>query len=104
MDDSGPGIQAEICEEGHADEFDRLAEELSKRGVGRVIYGDPPERQLNVVIGRDAGLALVVAHTLFQNVLRRDFAKDCVGLFDLLLYKNVPRLTGVDAPQDPWSG
>jgi hypothetical protein len=76
--------------------FERVRTELDARRIGFRELSDGVEIQ----IGRDFGLALVLAQVVFQDVMGLSLARDCVGYMRDVLVSNHPGLTGADASNE----
>jgi hypothetical protein len=97
------GFETEFPLEGWSEPFyARFRDELVRRGVPHRELTSERGPMLAFDFGRDFGLAHVVVHVLFEDVMGARVARDCVGYFHDCLLINSPRLTGVDAPDEGW--
>ena len=81
--------------------FDAFRSELDRRSVRyrELTVADTPV--LTFDFEQDFGGAYVVAQVLFDALGAR-LHEDCVGTLRHTVFKNVPRLTGVDHPAEVW--
>jgi len=97
--ESQPGVRAEFPRASWSEPyFDAFRAELVRRGVPHQEVPQPSGLAFD--FGRDLGAAHVVVHVLFEDVLGRRVARDCVAYFRDTLVVDSPRLTGIDAPGD----
>ena len=94
-----PGVRAEFPRVSWSEPyFAAFRTELVRRGVPHQELVHSSGSTLAFDFGRDLGGAHVVTHVLFEDVLGRRVARDCVAYFRDTLVVDSPRLTGIDAP------
>lgn len=80
--------------------LDRLAKELSERGItNNRVKSHGGLDELVVECEHDIGMAHMILRLVFERVLGTRVEGHCVAYFDNVLISNSPRLTGVDAPR-----
>jgi hypothetical protein len=100
--DAQPGVRAEFPRVSWSEPyFDSFRTELVRRGVPHQELVQPSGPTLAFDFGRDLGGAHVVTHVLFEDVLGRRVARDCVAYLRDTVDVDSPRWTGVDAPYVP---
>lgn len=97
-----PGFTAYYPRNHHTAPFyDAFRAELARRGVPYRELGSSDNPSLTFDFGRDVGGAYVTMQ-LLCNAWGARLHEDCIGLLRDTLFKNVPQLTGVDHPANPW--
>lgn len=76
--------------------YDAIAKAFPDGAVPKSPAPDDRRRRLEVDIGMDVSLAERLARQAFEDGLGLNLARDVIGYYDLVLLRNVPRLTGVE--------
>ena len=96
------GLRAEcVAASQSPDAYGRFADELRRRAVPHEQVVGPHGPAIRFDFGRDVGLGLLVAQVFFEEGLGVRLS-GTEALFHDVLIKNVPRLTGIDAPDVDW--
>lgn len=76
--------------------YDAIAKGTTDRDALNLPAPTDRRQRLDVDIGMDLALAERLARQVFEDGLGLNLARDVIGYYDLVLLRNVPRLTGVE--------
>ena len=97
-----PGFRAALPREAWMlAAFDVVRSELDRRGVRYAKPAPTSAAVLTFELGQDIGAAYVITQVLF-GALGARLHQDCAGILRHTVFKNTPRLTGVDHPAEVW--